>query len=172
MLGLIRGGNRRRASEQARVEFMQLEAQLRDHLRTMSTEDIKALTRAIGQATRVIMAKLDQMEKKMAVQIDDLLGAVEAQRSRIESLITLTVSLHNKVKAALPGLTPEQEDKLSQLFETVKASTEQIDAAIVANTDTGAKEAAAGAVTGGPSAADIKNEVKDSSSTEAQSSGS
>ena len=152
----------------------QLESKLRGRMSDLSQDQIALFTRAIGQATRVIMAKLSQMEKRMSDQIDDLLGAVQAQRTRIDSLVALTQGLHDKVLAAMGDtITPSQAMRIKQVFDLVSENTAAVDAAIIANTDTAAKEQAAGAVTGGPSAADIKSEAgpAPSPSTESEQSG-
>ena len=139
----------------SRREF---EAELQRALVGMSPSQLGAITKAIGQATRVIMAKLAAMERKMDVKVNDLLDAVEAQQSKIDSLVELANQLYARVIAAMGGeenLTPSQKMRLAQVFDAVKANSDDIDKALAANT----VDASKGAISDGPSAAEIKNDL-------------
>ncbi len=87
--------------------------------------------------------------------LEETLDLVEAQTTKVDSLIALTNDLHQKVLDALGGgLTPSQQMRVDAVFDEVTAEAGKVDAAITANT----VQATAGAVSGGPSAADIKSQ--------------
>lgn len=137
------------------MTFKEFTRELERWLLPTPPEDIERITKAIGQATRVIMAKLAHMEKRMST-LDDLLGAVEAQRTKIDSLIALAGSLHEAVLAAMgETITPSQKMRIDAVFKMVQDESSAIDAAMTANT----VQATAGAVSDGPSAADIKTSI-------------
>lgn len=147
----------------------ELEAKLRDYLTTMSREQIDLVTRGIGQATRVVMAKLASMEKKMDAKLEALLGAVEAQQTKIDSLVALTTGLHQQVLDAMGAtLTPSQKDRIDRIFAEVEQNSADIDAALTANT----VAASAGAISDGPSAADIKGAIDQGSTADPGNTGS
>lgn len=101
-----------------------------------------------------------KLEANMAT-LEDTLALVEAQNTRVDSLIALTADLHQKVIDALGGgLTPSQQMRVDAVFDEVKAEADKVDAAITANT----VQATAGAVSGGPSAADIKADLSSTGS--------
>lgn len=86
--------------------------------------------------------------------LEDTLALVEAQNTRVDSLIALTSDLHQRVIDALGGgLTPSQQMRVDAVFDEVKSEADKVDAAITANT----VQATAGAVTDGPSFGDIKS---------------
>ncbi len=85
--------------------------------------------------------------------LEETLDLVEAQTTKVDSLIALTNDLHQKVLDALGGgLTPSQQMRVDAVFDEVTAEAGKVDAAITANT----VQATAGAVSGGPSLSDIK----------------
>lgn len=139
----------RSGTEQRGAEFEQMLSDL--------SEDHSARTsRAIGQATRVIMAKLATLERTMDVKLDDLLDAVASQQTKIDSLIELANGLHARVLEAMGDtITPSQKMRIAQVFDAVKQNSDEVDAALTANT----VAATAGAVSDGASAADIKDQV-------------
>lgn len=121
-----------------------------------------AIARAIEHIERNLNLKL---EKVMAT-LEETLALVEAQNTRVDSLIALTADLHQKVIDALgSGLTPSQQMRVDAVFDEVKAEADKVDAAITANT----VHATAGAVSDGPSASDIKANLSDSGGTGQQS---
>mgnify|MGYP000576577295 CR=1 FL=1 len=150
---LFRGGNRPQAV--SRPEFERLQNETAAAICAQSKADLGVIGNLIGTATRVIMAKLQQLENRMS-KLDDLLGAVEAQQTKIDSLITLTDGLHKAVLEAMGDtITPSQAMRIAQVFDAVKANSDDIDAALTANT----VQAAAGAISDGPSAAEIKADL-------------
>lgn len=93
-----------------------------------------------------------KLEKIMA-QLNELLDAVSAQQTQVDSLIELTNGLHARVLEAFGGtITPSQQMRIDQVFEAVRQNADDIAAAIKENT----VEASSGAISGGPSASDIK----------------
>lgn len=154
--GLFRGANKPglRSTETpvSRPEFERMHSEIRTVL-CLQVEDMEKIVRhAIGQATRVLMAKLHQLESKMS-KLDDLLGAVEAQQTKIDSLIALTDGLHKAVLEAMGDtITPSQAMRIAQVFDAVKTNSDEIDAALVANT----VQASAGAISDGPGLAEIR----------------
>ena len=124
--------------------------QVRAALHDLDDARARKITKAIGQATRVIMAKLAHMERTQMDKLDALLGAVETQQTKIDSLIAMFEVLKKQVKETLGStITPSQAMRIDQIFDAVKANSEDIDRAITANTDEEAKINAAGAVTAG-----------------------
>lgn len=86
--------------------------------------------------------------------LEETLDLVEAQTTKVDSLIVLTNNLHQKVLDALgSGLTPSQQMRVDAVFDEVTSEAGKVDAALTANT----VQATAGAVSAGPSAADLKN---------------
>lgn len=135
-----------------------LEQELKTVLEGMSADQLDRLTAAMGEATHRIMRELAKMEKKME-KLDALLAAVEAQQTKIDSLITLAEGLRQQVLDAMGStITPSQTMRINQVFDAVSANSADIDAALKANTP----EVTVGAVTGGPSASEIKEEVSGS----------
>ena len=140
-------------TEPPREEF---ERKLQAILESMAADYIAMNSKSIGQATRVIMAKLATLERTMDVKLDDLLDAVASQQTKIDSLITLSNELHARVLEAMGDtITPSQKMRIAQVFDAVKQNSDEVDAALTANT----VAATAGAVSDGASAADIKDQV-------------
>ena len=142
-----------RGTEEWREEFGRV---ITLWLSCLSDDHSARTSRAIGQATRVIMAKLATLERTMDVKLDDLLDAVASQQTKIDSLITLSNELHARVLEAMGDtITPSQKMRIAQVFDAVKQNSDEVDAALTANT----VAATAGAVSDGASAADIKDQV-------------
>lgn len=147
----------------------QFEAELARELRKAKPDDLAKITKAIGQATRRIIAELANMESGMTKKLDELLDLVASQQDKIDSLITFTEGLRDQVKAAMGDvITPSQAMRIDQIFDAVKANSGDIDAAISANT--GADTV--GAVSGGPSFAEIKNSINTGTGEAGASTGS
>ena len=154
----------RRGTTLTREEFEEFERQIlwriRERIDAVGADQSALHSRAIGQATRVIMAKLATLERTMDVKLDELLDAVAAQQTKIDSLVTLTGELHKRVLEAMGDtITPSQAMRIAQVFDAVKANSDEIDAAITANTDAQVQQDAAGAVSQGASAGEIKSQV-------------
>lgn len=116
-----------------------------------------------ARATRQTRRQNLKLEAIMAT-LEDTLALVEAQNTRVDSLIALTADLHQKVIDALGGgLTPSQQMRVDAVFDEVKAEADKVDAAITANT----VQATAGAVSDGPSLNDIKSGGSASSGADA-----
>lgn len=108
-----------------------------------------------AHATRQLRRQNLKLEAIMAT-LEDTLALVEAQNTRVDSLIALTADLHQKVLDALGGgLTPSQQMRVDAVFDEVKTEADKVDAAITANT----VQATVGAVSDGPSAKDIKDSI-------------
>lgn len=155
MFGLTRGLNKRPAEPMfTRAE---VEERIRVCVLNISSDHLAIASKSIGEATRVVMARLQNMEEKFMSQLEDLLGAVEAQQTQIDSLITLTEGLHKQVIEAMgETITPSQKMRIAQVFEAVTANSVDIENALKANTP----GATAGSVSGGPGLAEIKEELK------------
>lgn len=89
-------------------------------------------------------------------RLEEMLDAVSASQTKVDSLIALTTSLHQAVIAAMGGtITPSQQMRIDAIFDSAKANADAIDKAITENT----VDASKGAVSDGPSAADIKGDL-------------
>lgn len=89
-------------------------------------------------------------------RLDEMLDAVSASQTKVDSLIALTTSLHQAVIDAMGGtITPSQQMRIDAIFDSAKANADAIDKAITENT----VDASKGAVSDGPSAADIKGDL-------------
>lgn len=125
-------------------------AQLHEFIKRCTREQVAAVVRALNGMEGSIHYKLE----KIMHSLDDLLAAVATQKTKIDSLIQLVVSLKGQVTAVMGGtLTPSQQMRIDQVFDAVAANADEVDAAITANT----VQAAAGAISDGPSASDIKS---------------
>lgn len=126
-----------------------IEAKVRDMIGGLAADH----QRGMDCAVQDILDFLHKMERRMNERLEALLGAVEAQQTKIDSLITLTDGLRKQVLDAMgETITPSQKMRIDQVFDAVSANSSDIDAALKANT----VDATAGAITDGPSAADIK----------------
>ena len=92
----------------------------------------------------------------MTNQVDELLDLVAAEQTKVDSLITMFEGLQKQVVAAAGEdlLTPSQKMRIAQVFDAVKANVDDLDKALAANT----VAATSGAISDGPSAADIKGD--------------
>lgn len=123
----------------------------------MVADDVERINQGQSAARATIVERTDRsitikLETIMHT-LDELLTAVTAQRTKIDSLVALLISLHTQVKAAVgETLTPSQQDRIDRVFAQVNDNADVITAALAENT----VEASAGAISDGPSAADIK----------------
>lgn len=100
------------------------------------------------------LGEINRKLEKIMSTLDDLVTAVAAEKTQIDSLVALTGSLHQAVLDALGGtITPSQQMRIDAVFKAINDNAAEVAAAVTANTI----QATAGAVSGGPSAADIKN---------------
>lgn len=92
----------------------------------------------MAEAERLVTIRLvrdmnRKLERIMA-KLDDLLDAVAAQQTRIDSLETFIVGLKKKIDEALGGgLTPSQQMRIDALFNEVTKNSADIDAAMAEN---------------------------------------
>jgi hypothetical protein len=70
----------------------------------------------------------------MARSLDDVLAQVEAEDTKVDSLIALVNGLRDQIKNQVPGLTPDQQAEVDKIFDQASASSAKIDAALNANT--------------------------------------
>lgn len=132
MFGLTRGRNK--LPSEPTFSRAEVEERIRVIVANNSTDHVAMASKAIGEATRVIVARLQRMEEYMS-KLEDLLSAVEAQQTKIDSLITLTDGLHKQVLDAMGDtITPSQKMRINKVFDDVTANSADIDAALLANT--------------------------------------
>jgi hypothetical protein len=146
-MGLFRRGMKRPRSPEVTPELLGQLAEI-IHVNTSGRE--AANTRALYMLERSITLRLE----KIMHTLQDLLGAVTAQRSQIDSLVALTRGLHRQVVEALGDTaTPSMQMRIDQVFDAVSANADAVADAIKENT----VDATAGAISEGQSLSDIKN---------------
>jgi hypothetical protein len=129
--------------------FTTLVAQAHELIKSNTRDQNAAMICAIHDAEAAINRKLEKIMRTL----DDLLAAVAAQRTQIDSLVALTRGLHGQVLDAMGGtLTPSQQMRIDQVFEAIQNNADAVAAAVKENT----VEATAGAVTGGPGLTDLR----------------
>lgn len=159
-MNLFRRSMRPPRNLQPQPEFME---QVHDIIKGNTHEQNAAIVRAIHEAEAATNRKLE----KIMHTLEETLDLVEAQNTRVDSLIALTADLHQKVLDAIgSGLTPSQQMRIDAVFDEVKTEADKVDAAITANT----VAASAGAISDGPSAKDIKASIADPSANPEQGS--
>ncbi len=136
------------------ILILEMGVEYRNLLRPALLKPHRDVTKAIGEATRVIMARIQQMEKRMTNRVDELLDLAAAEQTKVASLIAMFEGLQRQVIAAAGEdiLTPSQKMRITQVFDAVKANVDDLDRALAANTVDTTK----GAISDGPSAAEIK----------------
>jgi hypothetical protein len=84
----------------------------------------------------VILAAIEQAKDKIMQNIDDLVAAVNDESTEIDSLTTLLNGVEQQLKDALAGITVPAPvaAKIQQVFDKVRANTQKLADAIVANT--------------------------------------
>lgn len=138
MFGLTRGRNK--LPSEPTFSRAEVEERIRVIVANNSADHVAMASKSIGEATRVIMARLQRMEEYMS-KLEDLLSAVEAQQTKIDSLIVLTDGLYKRVLEAMgETITPSQKMRIAQVFEEVIANSADIDTALKANTVEAAPE--------------------------------
>lgn len=149
MIRLFRRGHGASRNPEPPPEFI---SQIHDLIKGNTHEQNAAIVRAVHDAEAAINRKLE----KIMHTLDDLLAAVATQKTKIDSLVQLVVSLKGQVLAAMGStLTPSQQDRIDRVFQAIQDNADEVDAAITANT----VQASAGAISGGPSASDIKTSL-------------
>jgi hypothetical protein len=126
---------------------------IRNIVKASAIEQTAAIVRAINNSEAAITRQLEKIMATFDEAMTILMDAVTAQKTQIDSLVTLTNGLHDQVIAALGGsLTPSQQQRVDAVFKGVTDNAAEVTAAINADTI----QSTAGAVSSGPSAADIK----------------
>ena len=91
--------------------------------------------RSVLPATKHDLDKLEERLMTRMKTLDDLLEEVHAEKTVVESLITLTGGIKARLDEALKGgITPAQQAKIDAIFADVTAAKDEAAAAIVANT--------------------------------------
>lgn len=147
MRGLFRRGMKPSRNSELVPELL---AQVSDLVQRTSREQNAAVAHAVVQTERSIT----QLLEKIMHTLEEVLDVVTGSRTKIDSLIALVDGLHLQVKDALGATaTPSMQMRIDQVFDAAKSNADAIDKAVTANT----ASASAGAVSDGPSAADIKS---------------
>jgi hypothetical protein len=130
-------------------EFPEFMSRVHALLKGTTQDQNAALICAIHEAECSINRKLE----KIMTRLEDLLDAVAAQQTQIDSLITLVGGMRQQVIEAMGStITPSQQMRIDQVFEAVRANADDIAAAIKENT----VEATSGAISPGPDLAAIR----------------
>lgn len=133
MFGLTRGRNK--MPSEPMFSRAEVEERIRVIVANNSADHVAMASKSIGEATRVIMTRLQRVEEYFMSKLEDLLSAVEAQQTKIDSLIALTDGLHKQVLEAMgETITPSQAIRINQVFESVIANSVDIENALTANT--------------------------------------
>lgn len=129
--------------------YQQLAEDIAGLVQRNSREQNAATAHAIISTERQITRLLENMMHTL----EETLAVVTGSRTKIDSLVALVDGLRGQVKDALGATaTPSMQMRIDQVFDAAKSNADAIDKAITDNT----VAATAGAVSDGPSVADLK----------------
>jgi hypothetical protein len=86
----------------------------------------------------IVIKMLKNLTRKEVIEmatLDEIITAVTEQDTQIDSLATLTAGIKKQLDDILAGaLTPDQQAKVDAIFAGLQANTQEVVAAINANT--------------------------------------
>ncbi len=88
--------------------------------------------RTLNRIERRIWA-LQQRIDEMAHTLDELMLAVSAETTVVDSVVVLVKELRDQI-AAIPDMTPEMQAKVDSLFDAVTADASKLAGVVTVNT--------------------------------------
>ena len=76
---------------------------------------------------------IQQRMKDMARTLDELMQAVSAETTVVDSVVVLVKELRDQI-AAIPDMTPEMQAKVDSLFDAVTADASKLAGVVTVNT--------------------------------------
>lgn len=94
---------------------------------------------ALVQLLRLSTREFSTIERHQTMTdytLDDIIANAEAEKTEVDSLITLTAGLKTQLEAALNGepISPAGHARFNKIFADIQAQRDAIAAAVIANT--------------------------------------